>query len=241
MSRFATDPRWLIYLPPTMSPSETSKRTEWLEYPAEAFAYYRAQGAPRVVCEQKHMGSRAVLVLCRDSAAANKRFGVPEDSAPGACYTRTGRRFFEDDALDRALITRLSAALTAAGFWERFETDWVCLDAEIMPWSAKALGLLREQYAPVAAAGDVSLAAVLEMVSAGQARSLDLSGLAERSEARRANIGRYAEAYGRYCWDVSDLEGLRHRAIPPAGDRGSCPCGPRPPVAYGGTGKAGGG
>jgi protein phosphatase len=26
MSRFATNPRWLIYLPPTMSPSETSDR-----------------------------------------------------------------------------------------------------------------------------------------------------------------------------------------------------------------------
>ncbi|HEU0028019.1 MAG TPA: polynucleotide kinase-phosphatase [Ktedonobacterales bacterium] len=209
MSRFATDPRWIIYLPPTMSPSETSKRAEWLEYPSEAFAYYRAQGAPRVVCEQKHMGSRAALILCRDSAAASKRFGVPEDSAPGACYTRTGRRFFEDDALDRALITRLSAALAASGFWERLETDWVCLDAEVMPWSAKALGLLREQYAPVAAAGGASLPAALEVVSSGQARGLDLGALAERVEERRANITRYAEAYGRYCWDVSDLDGLR--------------------------------
>ena len=70
MSRFALDPRWLIYLPPTMSPSETSTQPGWLEHPAEAFAYYRQQGVPRVVCEEKHMGSRAVLVVCRDSAAA---------------------------------------------------------------------------------------------------------------------------------------------------------------------------
>ena len=29
-----------------------------LEHPAEAFAYYRQEGIPRVVCEEKHMGSR---------------------------------------------------------------------------------------------------------------------------------------------------------------------------------------
>ena len=70
MSRFAADPRWLIYLPPTMSPCETSGEPGLLEHPAEAFAYYRSQGAPQVVCEEKHMGSRAVVVACRDEAAA---------------------------------------------------------------------------------------------------------------------------------------------------------------------------
>jgi protein phosphatase len=209
MSRFATDPRWIIYLPPTMSPSETSKRAEWLEYPTEAFTYYRAQGVHTVVCEQKHMGSRAALILCRDSNAASRHFGVPEDSPPGALYTRTGRRFFDDGALDRALITRLSNALTASSFWERFETDWVCLDAEVMPWSAKAVGLLREQYAPVAAAGTAALAAAFTATNAAQSRGLDLTALAERLQSRQTNIGRYADAYGRYCWETADLDGLR--------------------------------
>ncbi len=209
MSRFATDPRWIIYLPPTMSPSETSKRPDWLEYPSEAFGYYRTQGAPRVVCEEKHMGSRAVLVLCRDAAAASRRFGVADDAAPGACYTRTGRRFIEDDALDRAFIARLAASLGAAGFWERFETDWVCLDAEIMPWNAKAQGLLREQYAPVASAGFAALTAARVAVDAGAARGLALGALAERLSERQRNIARYADAYGRYCWEVSGLDGLR--------------------------------
>jgi protein phosphatase len=209
MSRFATDPRWIIYLPPTMSPSETSKRAAWLEYPTEAFAYYRAQGVPTVVCEQKHMGSRAALILCRDSAAASRRFGVPDDSPPGACYTRTGRRFLDDDALDRALITRLASALTASGFWERFESDWVCLDAEVMPWSAKAVGLLREQYAPVAAAGSAALTAAVAATAGARARGLDLAALGERLHSRQMNIVRYAEAYGHYCWETTDLDGLR--------------------------------
>src|SRR5438093_5596090 len=76
MSRFAANPKWLIYLPPTMSPSETTKVSGLLEHPAEAFAYYRHQGVPRVVCEEKHMGSRAVVIVCRDEEATRKRFGL---------------------------------------------------------------------------------------------------------------------------------------------------------------------
>ena len=209
MSRFALDPRWLIYLPPTMSPSETSRQPEWLEYPSEAFSYFRSQGVPRVVCEEKHMGSRAVVVLCRDQATAARRFGIGDSPAPGACYTRTGRRFFEDDALDIAFITRLSDALTAAGFWERFSTDWACLDAELLPWSAKAQGLLREQYAPVAAAGQASLVMALASAEAAQAQTAGVTALIERLRVRQEDIARYAEAYRRYCWETDGLEGVR--------------------------------
>src|SRR5262249_40046808 len=146
MSRFATDPRWLVYLPPTMSPSETSQRGGMLEHPAEAFAYYRSEGVPRVICEEKHMGSRAVVIVCRDQPAAARRFGVTQGET-GVCYTRTGLRFFDDGALEAAFLERVREAVTKAGWWEQFQTDWVCLDCELMPWSAKAQALLRDQYA----------------------------------------------------------------------------------------------
>src|SRR6185503_16758275 len=157
MSRFAANPKWLIYLPPTMSPSETSQLPDLLEYPAEAFSYYRNQGVATVVCEEKHMGSRAVIVVCRDEDAARQRLGVVGDG-PGICYTRTGRRFFDDRPLEAEFIQRIQAAISAAGLWDEFETDWVCLDCELMPWSAKAQELLRKQYAAVGAASRVSLA-----------------------------------------------------------------------------------
>ena len=70
MSRFAVDPRWLLYLPPTMSPVATSTREGLLEHPEQAFAAYQSDGVPEVLCEEKHMGSRAVLLICRTSAAA---------------------------------------------------------------------------------------------------------------------------------------------------------------------------
>ncbi len=82
MSRFAADPRWLIYLPPTMSPCVTSRLPDLLEHPAEAFGYFRENGVSNVVCQEKHMGSRAVLTVCRDAASAAGRFGV-EDAKAG--------------------------------------------------------------------------------------------------------------------------------------------------------------
>jgi protein phosphatase len=80
MSRFAVDPRWLIYLPPTMSPTATSDREGLLEHPHEAFSAYRAAGVGRVVCEEKHMGSRAIVVACKDASVAERRFAISSQS-----------------------------------------------------------------------------------------------------------------------------------------------------------------
>jgi protein phosphatase len=75
-------------------------------YPAEAFSHYRYQGVANVICEEKHMGSRAVVIVCRDQDTARRRFGVVEDAA-GICYTRTGRRFFDDCAMELAFIAAI--------------------------------------------------------------------------------------------------------------------------------------
>src|SRR5690554_6550533 len=147
ISRFAVHPQWLIHLPPSKSPTHTSTREGFLESPEEAFAYYRKSGMDKVVCEEKHMGSRAILVVCRDEEAVRERFGLLNDGI-GTVYTRTGRPFFKEDAHQRGLIERVHATLTKSGFWEAFETNWVCLDAELMPWSVKAQALLEQQYAP---------------------------------------------------------------------------------------------
>lgn len=208
MSRFAADPKWLIYLPPTMSPSGTSPLPGLLEHPAEAFAYFRHEGVPRVVCEEKHMGSRAVVIVCRDEAAARRRFGVRDEGA-GICYTRTGRRFFDDAPTEAAFLERVREAATRAGFWDEFQTDWLCLDCELMPWSAKAQALLNQQYAPVAAAGSATLEAASEALRQAAARGLDVAELRARTEARRAMVADYAAAYGRYCWTVHSVDDLK--------------------------------
>lgn len=204
MGRFAANPKWLVYLPPTMSPSETSQAAGLLEHPAEAFAYYRAQGVRQLVCQEKHMGSRAVAVVCRDEAAAERRFGVSGEGA-GIIYTRTGRRFFEDAELEAALLERVRAAAGAAGLWEE-HGDWLLLDCELMPWSAKAQELLRGQYAAVGAAGRAGLGAALAAL--GQAGE-PAAELRERFARRAEQLDRYVAAYGRYCWPVAGVDDLR--------------------------------
>lgn len=208
MSRFAANPKWLIYLPPTMSPCETSKKEGLLEHPDEAFAYFRHEGVGKVICEQKHMGSRAVVIVTRDSQAARKRFGILED-AIGICYTRTGRRFFNDAQLESEFLLRVHAALSNNGFWDEFKTDWVCLDCELMPWSAKAQELLRQQYAPAGSAARAALPDVIAALETAAAQVPDAAPLAARYRARLEMAERYVESYRHYCWPVSSLDDLR--------------------------------
>ncbi|HZO57535.1 MAG TPA: polynucleotide kinase-phosphatase [Bryobacteraceae bacterium] len=204
MSRHSIDPHWLIYLPPTMSPSETSTREDYLEYPTEAFAYFRKNGVERVVCEEKHMGSRAVVVVCRDVQAAHRRFGTV-DGRRGVCYTRTGRPFFPDPATEAAFLGRVAGALERTGFFEEFATDWFCLDCELMPWSAKARELIQQQYAAVGAAGETALTSALHAI----AQSPAAGHLRDRFSERLDRVLGYRKAYRHYCWPVASLNDYR--------------------------------
>ena len=208
MSRFAANPKWLIYLPPTMSPSETSKADGLLEHPGQAFWYYRANGVSTVVVEQKHMGSRAILIVCRNQDVARERFGILEDE-DGICYTRTGRRFFDDPALERELLASVRNSLDRSGFWQRLDTNWVCLDCELMPWSAKALELVRQQYASVGTAARIGLGATVAALERAVGRGIDVGALLERHKLRQDLADRFAQAYRHYCWPVESLRDIR--------------------------------
>jgi protein phosphatase len=213
MSRFAANPKWLIYLPPTMSPCETTAEAGLLEHPAEAFAYYERQRAPWVLCQEKHMGSRAVVIVCRNEEAARKTFGVSGDEV-GIVYTRTGRPFFNEAELERQFLDRLRAAIGASGLWDGLSTTWACLDCELMPWSAKAQELLRTQYAAVGAAARAALptAAAALAQAAGRVEGEErpkLAALTEEFTRRHEHAGRFVAAYRQYCWPVNTLGDLK--------------------------------
>ncbi|GAB2678784.1 polynucleotide kinase-phosphatase [Thalassiella azotivora] len=207
MSRFALHPRWVPYLPPTMAPVATSRRDDLLEHPDEAFSAYASAGVDRVVCEEKHMGSRAVVLVCRDEAAARARFGGP-GGVTGAVYTRTGRSMLDADRTGR-LLQRVAAAVEKAGLWEELGTDWLLLDAELLPWSVKAEPLLRDQYAAVGAAARAGLGASVDVLGQAAARGLDVAPLLGRTRDRRERVEAYTAAYRRYHWDVDDLDGVQ--------------------------------
>ncbi len=208
MSRFAVHPKWINYLPPTMSPTESSELPEFLEHPAEAFAYYRRQGVKQVICEEKHMGSRAVVQICHDSEVARRRFGITTGEQ-GIVYTRTGRRFFKDIAMEQAFLNQLSQAITKAELWASLATEWLTLDCEIMPWSLKAMDLIKTQYAAVGAASTASLNNLNHLLEKAAERGVSLSDIDSKVVASQRNAKAFREAYGQYCWSVKGLEDIQ--------------------------------
>ncbi len=208
MSRFAIDPRWLVHLPPTMAPTATSRRADLLEHPEDAFAEYRSAGVPEVICEEKHMGSRALALVCRDAGVARDRFGV-ETGETGAVYTRTGRPFLDAATDTEAVLDRVRAAVGAAGLWDELDTGWLLLDCELLPWSAKALDLVRRQYAAVGAGARAGLGATVAVLERAAARGLAVDDLLAHERARTGHVERYTEAYRRYVRPVAGVADLR--------------------------------
>jgi len=229
MSRFSIDPRWLIYLPPTMSPAKASTAADMLERPEPCFEYFRGCDISSVICEEKHMGSRAVIVVCRDETVARDRFlhdrSTSANERIGVIYTRGGRSFFSDPDSEAAILREVVDTLTACDFWATLDTDWACLDCEILPWSAKAKTLLEQQYGPVGAAATASLSdaesllmAKIRQEEAGLGRgpsdnelsTIDThpslaSSLLDTIRDRQHQIAAYRQAYRQYCWEVDSI------------------------------------
>jgi len=208
MSRFATDPRWLVHLPPTMAPVATSQRPDYLEHPDEAFAYFQTAGVDQVICEEKHMGSRAVLIFAKNQTTAMDRFGITNQAA-GVIVTRTGRPFFKDIETTATLLDRVRSSVDEIGLWDELKTDWLVVDAEILPWSAKAVELLKSQYAATGTAASTMLTAASSALATAQTRGIDgLEEVVARTSARGRHVANYIEAYRQYCWDTEGLTGI---------------------------------
>ncbi|MDE0124928.1 MAG: polynucleotide kinase-phosphatase [Bryobacterales bacterium] len=207
LSRFGIDPRWLIYLPPTMSPPAGAPEGPFLEHPEQAFKYFKTLGICDLVAEEKHMGSRALLVVAKDAATARSRFGA-EDGKSGVVYTRTGRSFFRSDSDEAEVVARVGAAMDSSGLWDDLATGWVLLDAEVMPWSAKAGQLLGSQYRPTVAGARSSAEALIEAIGR-TVGAVDLDPLRESAERQLANATQMGIALEGYCWDAETIDDYR--------------------------------
>jgi polynucleotide kinase-phosphatase len=227
MSRYSIDPRWLIYLPATMSPTdvnhlkanlEKNKTTQvdekdyYLEYPSDAIEYFKKHGVQKLIMQEKHMGSRAILVVCKNSDVPYKRFKI-QSSTCGVIYTRTGRPFFEDPRLENEVINLIQKSLAEIGFWEKFNSDWVCLDAEIMPWSFKALELLKSQYAAVGSAANLALSKTQESLNLFNQRNIGtdptFQGFIKKIKSAPSMISAYVDSYQRYCWPFNSINDIK--------------------------------
>ena len=92
---------------------------------------------------------------------------------------------------------------------DELDTDWVVLDAELLPWSAKALGLIRDQYAAVGAAARTALPVAAAVLAAAAARGGRRRDVAQRTAARLDHARDFRDAYARYCEPDTGLDGVR--------------------------------
>jgi len=207
MSRFGVDPRWLIYLPPTMAACPTSPDGPYLEHPAQAIEHYKSRGQSKIVAEEKHMGSRALIVVTKNAEAAKNRFGV-DDGKSGIVYTRTGRSYFNDKEVEAKIVHRLATAIDNVGIWEELQTDWVLLDVELLPWSAKAHEMINAQYLSTAHAAEKSATALLTAIEKSDCGE-ELRSLGDKSETQKSNAQRLNEVVKGYCWEVRSIEDYR--------------------------------
>ena len=158
------------------------------------------------------MGSRAIVDRvprrgrgAASGSASSKAKTASATRGPAGASSRTRRSERE------LLATRSDAPSTAADSGSEFNTDWVCLDCELMPWSAKAHGA----GAPAVRVGrdgrarrpgrDGSRAR-----DALRPRGIDVGALLERHRGRgwTSRSGSHGRI-GNYCWPVESLRDIR--------------------------------
>ncbi|WP_214842457.1 polynucleotide kinase-phosphatase [Exiguobacterium sp. s150] len=196
----------LVYIPPTMSPTpKPSEEEDYLEHPNEAIAYYREHGITRLIAEKKHMGSRAILLLFKNEDAAEKAIGR---RTKGIIYTRSGRKFFEREQ-EHEIVSRLHQSLTTHDYFTTYQTDFVLLDAEILPWNLKARELIRNQYAHVAEQAlldrkqlQQTLESAVDHVEGIQDWFTEVNQKLEQAET-------FKQAFQTYCWDVEEIDSIQ--------------------------------
>lgn len=154
---------------------------------------FRWPAAPARPQDRGHLGSWAVLSVRRDGT--------------GVIHTRTGRTFFDPD-VTATILHDVASALAGTGLWDELGTDWVLLDTEILPWSAKAGPLIREQFAAIGAAARAALPAAADVVGRAAARGLDVTNLLERTRRRAADADAFTAAYRRYVWETDGAQGV---------------------------------
>lgn len=207
MSRYAIHPNWLIHLPATMSPAASSQMEGYLEHPKETFAYYKKHGINQVICQTKHMGSRAMIIVCKNSDVTKNRFGI-ESSLSGVIYSRSGRRFFDEIECEEYVLNGLRRVLGKVQFWEQFSTEWVLLDCEILPWSLKAENLIKELYAALNCASKITNSHKIEVLKQFRNRGLISNQLLEKFEANEGLTQLFQNAFHQYCKVVESPEDI---------------------------------
>ncbi|EPE62194.1 polynucleotide kinase-phosphatase [Exiguobacterium sp. S17] len=189
-----------------MSPTpKPAAEAGYLEHPDEAIAYYREHGITRLIAEKKHMGSRAILLVFKDEDAAERTIGR---RTKGIIYTRSGRRFFESEQ-ELEVVTRLHQSLISHEYFTTHQTEFVLLDAEILPWNLKARDLIRNQYAHVAEQALLDREQLKHALESAVDRVEGVRDWYTEVNQKLEQAETFKQAFQTYCWDVEDINAIK--------------------------------
>ncbi|KAA0549557.1 polynucleotide kinase-phosphatase [Bacillus sp. BGMRC 2118] len=206
VSHFTVPVEELVYIPPTMSPTPTPSSLDgYLEHPREVIDYYRSMGVQRMVAEKKHMGSRGILFLFKDKEAGLQYVGR---ETLGVIYTRNGRRFFNDDT-EQLILSRINKALTMNGYFTKYKTDYLLLDAEIMPWNLKAKELISSQYAHVAEQAILDRSLLKAKIEGAVSQHEELEAWLKEYDKKLTNAEVFKEVFQKYCWEINEIDQIQ--------------------------------
>ncbi|UII56565.1 polynucleotide kinase-phosphatase [Cytobacillus spongiae] len=206
VSHFTIPIEELVYIPPTMSPTPIpSVLEDYLEHPKEVIEYYRSMGVERMVAEKKHMGSRGILMIYRDKETGLKHVGR---ETLGVIYTRSGRRFFAPE-VEKDVLKRLNQALTRYDYFKTYETDYVLLDAEIMPWNLKARELISNQYGHVSEHAILDRSFIKRKLEEAVDSNHNLEAWLSDYDKKLDNAKLFKEVFQKYCWDIEDISNIQ--------------------------------
>ena len=203
-SHYTLPPEQVLYIPPTMSPTpQTSALADYLEHPIEAFNYYKKNGVTQMIAEKKHMGSRAVIFIAKDENVTKQLLNL---EALGVITTRTGRAFFEPE-LQLEVLSAIHKELLAKNYFEKHQTDYVLMDAEILPWNLKAQNLINTQYANVSEQALMDRQHLLNKLQA--TANIDVTDWVSEYTDKLKNAARFDAVYKNYCWPTKDVKGIQ--------------------------------
>jgi protein phosphatase len=194
VSERAVHARWLLYAPPSYGPPTVSPIAGLLEHPAQAIDYYRKKSVTLLAARPMLHGTTVTIVLCRDAAVATQRFGL-DNQGIGAIYTRSGRPYFGEVAETQLRLGQMARALEAADVWSLLKSDWLCLEAVVVPIGHKAPAFVPQVYAEVAATGLHSVERAQAKLEMAKARGLAVDDSLQRLALEKQSLQAFREAY----------------------------------------------
>ena len=143
-----------------------------------------------MICEEKHMGSRAVVLLTRDPSPLRcaRRAGAVPSTRARAGRSSTRRRPDE-------FLSRLDPPPRRPACGRNSTPRGFCSTAELLPWSLKAGAMIREQYASGRGSGDVRSPGSRARAPSGSGDRVSMSPTCSTRTRRRAS--KAADAYSR--------------------------------------------